>query len=416
MLALLRRNPAARLLFLARCLSVWGDTFYAMAAIWTTHQLSGSVWQMSLIAVAEVVPYLLCSPFSGVLADRWNRRRLRVWLDLIQGLAVALIPALYLAGSFRPWQLPLVGFLIATCGTLAGPAVTAYLAGVMEREDLPAISGLLFFASRSGSIIVPLLLGIFSLQLDMVGAFLIDAASFFISAYLFWRLPPESAAARGGGQQQPMNLWSGLKRGVQLLRVRRVLLLLVLSCSFASMVRSPIYRFVLPIVASGHLQAGEGGYRLLQFGNGLGGVLGAMLVRMAIRGGGHYARTTLLAWGLSGVGVILLGLGPIWLGPTGMLVALFGVLTSGLGAPMAYSAVNVFLQSDLPPEHVGKVSGLFAMVDVAGDYGGLILMPFLMHWLSAEVILVVGGTLLVLFCLISYRRLGLVGSRGRLAG
>jgi hypothetical protein len=198
---------------------------------------------------------------------------------------------------------------------------------------------------RSGSIVVPILLGVFFPRIDLVPAFLIDALTFLLSAGL---------------------------------------------------VRSPIYRFALPIIATGPLEAGESGYKLLPprasaawperswpTGRCRGGRqcpydhrrLGGIGVRYP--GGGVQPALAGAAW------------------PPGRRS---GPGAENFGNPYCIHATGVFLQKAVPREHIGKVSGLYNSLDMTGDYGGLLLMPILMSWFSAESILAGGGLATIRFC------------------
>jgi MFS family permease len=399
MLSLLKRSVVARRLLLARLLSVWGDTFYAMAAMWITLEVTGSAWRMALIALAEVLPYLLFSAVAGALVDRWDAKRVLVLLDLAQAAVVAAIPVLYLSGLFSPWFLPAVGFLLATCRTLYGPAITAYYSGCVPKEDMAALLGLQTAAFRSGSIVVPLLLGAFFAHINLVPAFLLDGLSFVLSAALVASLP---APAPGDGkvQRSRPSLGRDLRQGWKTLAARRLLLLAMLTGTLGSVVRSPIYRFALPLLATGPLQAGESGYKILSFAQGIGGVAGALLSGWLVTRSRSYLQTTLAGWSLSGFGTLLAGLSPLLLGRLGLIPASAGLIFSAMGSPIAYTAVGVFLQTDVPRDHIGKVSGLYGTLDMSGDYGGVLLMPLLMTWFSTESILASGGLLTMLFCAI----------------
>ena len=396
MLDLLKRSLVARRLLLARLLSVWGDTFYAMAAMWVTLEITGSAWRMALVAVAEVAPFLLFSAVAGALVDRWNPRRVLVLLDLTQAAVVAAVPVLYIAGLFTPWLLPVVGFLLATCRTLYGPAISAYYSGAVPKEDLAALLGLQTAAFRSGSIVVPILLGLFFSHIDIVPAFLIDALSFLLSAALVRSLPAPATAPNRATDRQPLG--RDLRQGWRVLADRRLLLLAMVVCSLGSLVRAPLYRFSLPLLATGALNAGEAGFKVLQLAQGIGGVVGALLANQAVHRGRTYLGTTLTGWSVSGIGTLLVGASPLLLGHQGLLPAGAGLILSALGTPIAYTATNVFLQTAVPRAHVGKVQGLYATLDMAGDYGGVLLMPLFMTWVSTESIFLVGGLLTVLLC------------------
>jgi hypothetical protein len=301
-----------------------------------------------------------------------------------------------MAGYFSPWFLPALGFVLATCRTIYGPATTAYYSGAVPKADLPALLGLQTAAFRSGSIIVPILMAAFFSHIDLVPAFLADALSFFLSAALVRSLP--APAPRTPEARSNLSLGRDLRRGWTVLASRRLLLLAMVTCMLGSVVRSPLYRFALPLVATGALHAGEAGFKVLQFAQGTGGVVGALLASTVLGRSRSHLWTTLGGWGLSGAGTLLAGLSPLLLGEYGLVPTAAGLVLSALGTPIAYTATGVFLQGAVPRDHVGKVSGLYGTLDMAGDYGGVLLMPIFLTWFSIERIIAVGGLFTILFC------------------
>ena len=81
-LALLRRNPDLRRLYLSRLISFGGDWFLLVPMLGLVNELSGSPVLTAAVLAANTLPAFLASPFGGVLADRFDRRKIVVAANL----------------------------------------------------------------------------------------------------------------------------------------------------------------------------------------------------------------------------------------------------------------------------------------------------------------------------------------------
>ena len=99
MLAVLRRRDFG-LLWLAGLVSVAGDWVLMTVLPYVVYDRTGSVLATSGMVAAALIPSILLSSFAGVFVDRWDRRRVLVATDLLQGLTVA---ALMLVGEDQLW-------------------------------------------------------------------------------------------------------------------------------------------------------------------------------------------------------------------------------------------------------------------------------------------------------------------------
>ena len=105
--ALLRSllHPNFRLFFLGQCISLVGTWRQQIAMSWVVFQLTESSFQLGLVLFCGQISALFLSPLTGVLVDRWNRRRL---LLLTQSLAIAQafkLAALDMTGKIAVWQI-----------------------------------------------------------------------------------------------------------------------------------------------------------------------------------------------------------------------------------------------------------------------------------------------------------------------
>src|SRR3981189_710976 len=137
MLTLVRNNRPLRRLLAALAVSQIGDWLYNLALLAFVYDRTHSVTWTAVTTAARVLPMVLLGPFGGVLADRYDRRRLMIASDVVRVATMVLLAVVAVAGLpvlFAP--------LLAAASTAASavypPCVAATLPRPVEDGDLPA--------------------------------------------------------------------------------------------------------------------------------------------------------------------------------------------------------------------------------------------------------------------------------------
>ena len=138
--ALLQRNPHFRNLWLARVVSNLGDWFNLLASATLIASLSGAGTAISFLFLARFLPLFFMSPFAGVLADRFDRRKLMIATDLLR--AVTVLSFLFVDRPERIWLLYVLTALQFVFSAVFTPAQQAYLPAVVDKEDLVTANAL----------------------------------------------------------------------------------------------------------------------------------------------------------------------------------------------------------------------------------------------------------------------------------
>src|SRR5512143_334041 len=126
MRAVFRSRPL-RLLFAANFVSMIGSGMNSAAVTWYILQQTHSEQILGVLVVAQAIPSLLLMPFSGVIIDREDRRRLVMMLGAARGLLILAVAILALRGSVQVWQLFAMSILVSTGFWMFWPTITALL-------------------------------------------------------------------------------------------------------------------------------------------------------------------------------------------------------------------------------------------------------------------------------------------------
>ena len=352
-LDLLRRNRNYRNLWLAKLVSYLGDWFNLLASATLIIELTGSGTAISWLFLARFLPLFFVSPFAGVIADRYSRRQIMILSDLARMVVVLGFLLVQVTGSLALlYTLTVVQFTLSAFFT---PAQSALLPNVVEREDLVTANALDGFTWSSMLAIGALLGGIAAAFLGLTAAFLIDAATFALSAWFVSRLdlPKIAPEERPAGGKSVAN--RGLLEftdGLKYLRGRPFILGLSLVKAGGALVwgavnvlEIPLAETIFPINGNGTLTLG-----LIYAATGIGTAAGPILIRHWL---GDSRAASLRAISLS---FVLLTLGITGLGLAGALPWVF-VLTvlRGTGGGTVWVFSSALLQMLVTDRYRGRV-------------------------------------------------------------
>ena len=181
-LKFLRTNQKFRRFWLATIVSQIGDWFNYIAIFVVLTDLTGSGEAISWFLIAKFLPTTLLGPFAGVVADRFNRKKIMITCDLLRGLVVS---GYLLAGlDSQVWLIYLLAFLQESAWTFNHPARQAAIPDLCSKEELNVANGL-FGASWSVNLALGAALGGFvTAWFGWKTAIVIDVFTFLGSALL----------------------------------------------------------------------------------------------------------------------------------------------------------------------------------------------------------------------------------------
>ncbi len=360
-LDLLKRNRNFRYLWWGNVVSLLGDWFNLIASAALVTELTSSGVAISYLFLVRFLPQFLFSPIAGVIADRYDRRKIMILADLLR--AVTVLGFLFIRSADQLWLFYVLTATQFILSALFVPARSAALANIVDPKDLVTANALDSFTWSTMFALGAFLGGVIATLFGNQTAFVMDAATFLVSAWLISRIvlpkrEARTASASGGG-------WLELNEGLRYLWGLPFLLTIsfvkaagsfvwgainVLEVSYADNV------FPLSGTAITHWLSIENGgtatLGLIYVASGLGTGLGPLLMRRWLGDS-----TKRLMVGIS-TGFFLTATGILALGLVTTLPAFLGATfmrTFGTGTIWVFSAV--LLQIMVPDNVKGRVFG-----------------------------------------------------------
>jgi len=343
------RNGAVRLYWFGQSCSLLGDRVYQVTLSWIAASLTDSGLEVSLVLVAASLPQAVMFLFGGALADRVSGRRVMIWADAGRAAIVAALGAVVLLGRAQLWMLYLSMALFGLLESLFFPASMACIADIAPPALRPPTNSLLAATRQAAMVIGPTLAAGMVVWRGLSTPVLFDAATFIVSVatLAMLRVAPRPAAAGGG--REPM--WRQILPGWRELARHRFLLGASVFTALGNVLAAGPWLVALPLLAKAQPGVGFSGLGLSYSAQAAGAVAAALIFGAGV----HLRRAGLLVYAgvaAQGLGLLAVGLAP------GLPTLMVAGAVLGVGSTVFNVVWQTSLQSLVPPELVGRVSGM----------------------------------------------------------
>jgi MFS family permease len=373
---LLRRNPDFTRLYVALLIAFAADWFATVALIGLVLDLTDSTAAASVILVLQMAPFLVATPIAGVLADRFDRRKLLAGANIARGIIC--IGLLFAGSADSVWIAFAVVALLAFGAAFFEPTVSASLPNLVDPDDLPTANALIGSAWGTMVAIGAAIGGVVAATVGRDITFMLYPVLFFVSGTLVWsvrRSLREAGADPAGSVPGGLSgLVSTFTETLALARHDRTVASLLLTKPTFGVATGIVS--MLAITSDELWGAGELGIGILFAGRGIGALVGPFIAR-------RYAtddRALLIRGiGLSFV-VYLIGYALIPLSPV-VLVAAFFVFVGHLGGGAQWTLSSFGLQRATPDRIRGRVFSVdFGLALTVSSISTLVA-----GWLSSQI-------------------------------
>jgi NRE family putative nickel resistance protein-like MFS transporter len=363
-LRLLRESPSFARLWLAEVISLGGDWFTLIAlAILISRATSGSGLAVSSLLVTQLLPAAALGPFSGVLVDRFDRRRLLILSDVARVAIVLLfIPA---AGSGHLGFVYVLAFLHFSVATVFEPGRSALLPSLVKETDLVRASTLSSVTWSVMAALGGLAGGAVLSAIGVRAAFAVDALSFLVSATLIASIPGAEASPAEAQGKVGVRAADGF-RFIRDFPVPG-------AAAFVKAINgvAPVDTFMV-LYASRLFAGADNGARslgLLYAAFGVGAILGPLLFNRINDG----APRTMRRFVSGGSALLTCGL-LVLSGAPSLALAALAILLRGMGGSINWTFSTILLQKTVPDALRGR---LFA-IELAASHTAFI--AFSLTW------------------------------------
>ena len=337
--------------------SFFGDQIYLIALPLIVLAITGSPLSMGIVAALERLPILI-QPFTGVLADNFNRKKLLMICDLGRFLTVGLLGCLYLTDQLTIWGIYAGALLVGVLTQVYNTSQFASVPKLVQKRDLQLVNSINTGIFQTAVFIAPGLGGIIISIFNPGMGLIINSLTFLIGFLVVWSLNIESNVQKE--KITSSKVFTDIKEGFHFVIQKKPILYTNLAMFF-SIFGTTLFLTMLVI----HLKSTAGldsiliGY-VLSIG-GIAAIGGALITNTLKK---HFSYRTILFFAslVGGVSIIAFGMSNsfIWLA----LMNALGTISASIMNPCI-----VTIRQKLTPDH------LLGRVQATSRFMTWILMP-----------------------------------------
>lgn len=169
------------ILWQSQFISALGDAAYSIALGFWVLYITGSTALMGLLMATATIPGVIISPFAGVIVDKYNRKKLLIYMDFIRGILIICIAITAFTGFISIWMVFVAGIILSICGAFFRPCVNSAIPDIVSISKITNANSL-FSVASTGANMIGSIIGGFVLQ--VIGApvmFFFNGVSYLFS-------------------------------------------------------------------------------------------------------------------------------------------------------------------------------------------------------------------------------------------
>jgi predicted MFS family arabinose efflux permease len=346
-----------------------GDGVALAAGPLLVASLTRDPFVVSMALMAQWLPMLVFGVIGGVAADRVDRRRMVVVVNLGRAVVLAALVTFIVTGTVNVTLVLAVLFLLGTAETFADSASSTLLPSLVARRDLGIANARMQGAFLLANQLVAPPIGAAMFAVGMALPFAANAAAFALGALLISRI----AGSMRSERTEIAGVWADMAEGIRWLIGHPPMRTLALTIFTFNVTYGAAWG-VLVLYASDRLALGEVGFGLLMTATAVGGVIGTLSYGALER---RFSLANMLRVGL----LIETGTHLSLALTTSPLVAFATLLVFGAHAFVWGTLATVVRQRAVPNELLGRVTGVYRVAIVGGlvigaPIGGMLARAF----------------------------------------
>jgi MFS family permease len=382
--------------FTGQVISISGNWMQTVAEMWLVVKLTGSGVSVGLTAGLQFLPVLLLGAYGGVLADRYDKRRVLTITQALMALPALTLWALLISGNVTIWIVYALVLVRGTVNAIDNPARQAFVSEMVGSDRVVNAVSLNSVIVQTARIVGPALAGIVIAVLGVAPCFLVNGLS-FVAMIVALRtmdpsqLVPTARTARAPGQ---IRMAVAEVRRRPELRIPLAMMVLVGTLSFN-------FQVLLPLFADFTWHGTAASYALLTSAMGIGAVAGALAA-----GARNRVSPALLVGSstLFGVASLVAAAAP------SLVTQALALVPLGAASVTFASGVNSSLQLGAGEGLRGRVMALYAVVFLGSTPIGAPIVGWLAGAVGPRAGLVLGGAAALIAAagaLVAYARAGM---------
>lgn len=392
------RNRNYRLYFVGSTISNTGTWLQRIAQDWLILQLGGGGTALGITMGLQFLPFLIITPFAGLLADRFPKRRVIQCAQTSMAATSGLLGILAVTGNAQVWHVYVLAFLFGIGSAIDGPARQSFVVEVVGKDDLTNAVGLNSASFNGARMLGPALAGLLIVVWGTGWVILLNAISYAAPILAIALMRSSEFSAAPEAERKP----GMVREGLRYVRGRSDLMLVLVVVFFVGCFGLN-FQITSALMATEVYGKGAGEFGLLSTVVAAGSLAGALVAARRKVPRQRMIITAAVAFGLLETTAALM--------PTYLTFAIVLPFMGFATLTMATSA-NAMMQTSVAENMRGRVMALYMMVFIGSTPLGAPLVGAIGEAFGARWSLIVGGVVSLIGTLLAVvllsRRQGVV--------
>lgn len=359
------------IIWFGQFVSLVGTSMTRFALIIWIYKQTNDAFNIALLGFFAYGAHVLLSPISGIIVDRFDRKKVLLLSDTGAGLLTMSLFILLATGQLQIWHLFVAQAVTGAMEAFQVPAYNAAITVMIPKQHYTRASGLLAFAYFGADVLAPFMAGVLLLIVGLQGIMLIDVITFFAALGTLALVTIPKPKQKAQDDELLNSRWQALTFGARYVFRRKGLLGLMFIWVGVSFFASLTYFSILPAMILARSEGDEIVLASVQSALGLSGVIGGFV--LSIWGGPkRLIHSILLGTALS----FILGDFLFAIGQT-PLVWIIAASCTSFFIPFIDGAYRTIWQTKVEPALQGRVFAFRNMMTMLPRPFGFLLGGFL---------------------------------------
>ena len=369
---------------------------FSLELIWLTMELTNSSpLYLSLMVMAETLPFIFLGIYGGVKADKWNKKITMVICDFLIAVLILSIPIVFFLDFLNYFMLMCIAVLISVLNCFSEPSFRALLPELVTNNKLQRSNALLDSIQRGASIIIPASVGIVVKVTDQIH--ILTLAFILISISSVFHLLINYKVTHLNTNNSEQGTIGEIKLTFAYLKSHRTILFIMFVQGISILINTGLWRVGLPIYLESNLGKGISTFGIIT------GILGVAAFSTSIILGTLKKLNPIVIFNIGiilwGSGLLLIGLSP------SIFVIYIATIIIGIGQASEGLGRIVIIQEHVPCNMLGKVFSISSSINYTSDTLSLGVISSILAIFSTSSVFWGGGGIILIIGLIGFSSL-----------
>ncbi|SFB09259.1 MULTISPECIES: MFS transporter [unclassified Bacillus (in: firmicutes)] len=394
-----------------KSISLFGTAIYSFAIGLFVLKMTGSALSFAVTLILGILPMVILNPFAGVIADKFDKKKMVVWMDLLNG---TLLISVYLISLMTGLNLTLIytaTLLLTVFTTFFGVGLEAAKPNLVSDHKLMNLNSTSKIIDSLSMITGPMLGGVVFAFFDIRAFIIFNGVSFIVSGLMMLFMDFKLYCTSEMGKTEPtkLNFIRDIKEGFHYLLGRNSIMSLFVILISLNFFLGFSVTVPLPYMINNVLGLSSKEFGIIQAAFPLGMIIGALLVKKIMNRMPYQSLLKMLCYSLSlfmvlsGMPVLLKGLewgGHSYVIYYGVVMFSLGVIIAWIDIPLAY-----FMQTAISDEYRGRVLSIGISIAKTMLPLAMLASGSLLSSVPSFIMPIVGGILFLLFNMLTLAKM-----------